>query len=207
MPIQEETHEVVPHTMTGVVPNMLSASSTLTRSQRSLYRSSEMLSSASDQKRSGPGGSESDQTRVSLMIGDNLELEERTRGRDSEDDGVLSDFSDLFDGVLDDIDKSNEKQYSVCLVRVVFALSITHKMSVESTNESHFTPQYTALVELLEKVYAEEIKIKGRIKLLREQIACDRVICSIGDGTRNEERSLIGNPRRQQVLFVVCLHS
>lgn len=85
-------------------------------------------------------------------------------------------------------------------MRLVFALSIVHKMSVESTNESHLTPQYTALVELLEKVYAEEIKIKGRIKLLSEQIARDRVICSTGDGMRNEERSLNGNSRRQQVI-------
>lgn len=86
-------------------------------------------------------------------------------------------------------------------MRLVFALSIVHKMSVESTNESHLTPQYTALVELLEKVYAEEIKIKGRIKLLCEQIACDRVISSMGDGMRNEERSVNGNPRRQQVII------
>lgn len=114
MPIQEETHEVVSHAMTGAAPNMLSASSALTRSQRSLYRSSEMQNSTGDRKRSGPGGSESDQTRVSLLIGDNLEPEERSRRRDSEDDDVLSDFSDLFDGVLDDIDRSNEKQCRVC---------------------------------------------------------------------------------------------
>ena len=114
MPIQEETHEVVSHTMAGAAPNMLSASSALTRSQRSLYRSSETQNSTGDRKRSGPGGSESDQTRVSLLIGDNLEPEERSRRRDSEDDDVLSDFSDLFDGVLDDIDRSNEKQCRVC---------------------------------------------------------------------------------------------
>lgn len=114
MPIQEETHEVVSHSMAGAAPNMLSASSALTRSQRSLYRSSEMQNSTGDRKRSGPGGSESDQTRVSLLIGDNLEPEERSRRRDSEDDDVLSDFSDLFDGVLDDIDRSNEKQCRVC---------------------------------------------------------------------------------------------
>lgn len=114
MPIQEETREVVPHTMSGAAPNMLSASSALTRSQRSLYRSSETQNSTGDRKRGGPGGSESDQTRVSLLIGDNLEPEERSRRRDSEDDGVLSDFSDLFDGVLDDIDRSNEKQCRVC---------------------------------------------------------------------------------------------
>lgn len=114
MPIQEETHEVVSHSMAGAAPNMLSASSALTRSQRSLYRSSETQNSTGDRKRSGPGGSESDQTRVSLLIGDNLEPEERSRRRDSEDDDVLSDFSDLFDGVLDDIDRSNEKQCRVC---------------------------------------------------------------------------------------------
>ena len=114
MPIQEETHEVVSHSMAGAAPNMLSESSALTRSQRSLYRSSETQNSTGDRKRSGPGGSESDQTRVSLLIGDNLEPEERSRRRDSEDDDVLSDFSDLFDGVLDDIDRSNEKQCRVC---------------------------------------------------------------------------------------------
>ena len=43
-------------------------------------------------------------------------------------------------------------------------------MSAESMNEGYLASQYTMIVELLEKIYSEEIRLKGRIKTLEQQL-------------------------------------
>lgn len=74
-------------------------------------------------------------------------------------------------------------------------------MSAESMNEGYLTSQYTMIVELLEKIYADEIKIKGKVKMLSEQIACGRLLLNT-EASHNEDTTPSVTPRRK-----VCVYS
>ncbi|KAK8824325.1 hypothetical protein WA577_006723 [Blastocystis sp. JDR] len=62
-------------------------------------------------------------------------------------------------------------------------------------NEGYLASQYTMIVELLEKIYADEIKIKGKVKMLSEQIACGRLLLST-EASHNEDTTPSVTPQR-----------